>query len=316
MSLQHLLQQMEDPAFDEETYDIGYAERLSPDDRAVFIDRLIANAMNRDVVAILTLGKLDVKEALPMLLSLGRSQGLGTATARRALVMMGRGADVVAEIAHDAVTGPQSTLRLIALQDLAKIGGPIAIDALEQALADPHDHFRMVAWEGLVQLLGLLPHIRNAEGVRQMTTNVELCHAFLCADGPAWIKMGVEEMRAITKRLRAGETPESLGIKWIPQPDVFEDMRGVLYDPLQPFPLDEIAKLSGVMRRMAEMMIAFRLEEHDPRVPESLRRLGAIWTIPILEEALASEETPDDLREPLEECVRELRDTPSQLPQG
>ncbi len=279
LSLDPLLQQMADASFDEATYDLGFVSRLTEGERASFVERLVA---------------------------LGKSQAPGAPTARRALMRLDHGAAVVAGIAHDALHGPPSTMRRVALEDLAKIGGPTALDALQQALADEYDAFRMLAWEGLVTALGLRPHIQNPAGVREMTTEVEMFHAFLTCDSPAFVQMGVEGMRALCRRLRAGATPESLGITWTLEPAVFQKLRGTLYHPERPFPLEEIAQLTGIMRRLAEMILAFRVEDHDARVPEALTRLGAAWTIPVLEEAATSEDTPLEFREQLLQCVRSL----------
>ena len=71
---------------------------------------------------------------------------------------------------------------------------------------------------------------------------------------------------------------------------VFDRIRRVLYREDEPFPLAEVAKLAGVQRRYAEMMIAMRLERGDARSPAALQELRAVWTLPGLVECARDRE--------------------------
>jgi hypothetical protein len=306
-----LLHQMANPSelsWKEETYDLALASGLSGADRSTFIDKLMENARQGDSHAILTLGYMQAVEALPMLQAAAKSKDPWAPTARRALVLLGHGGEVVDEIAHDAVHAPAKMARVAAMMDLPKIGGATAITALQQALADEDSIVRSLAWEGLVEALDLGRHIVNPEGKRDVTTYLELLEVLLSSNLAAFIRMGVDEMRELTDRVRAGATPQSLGIAWIPNPapEVFTAVRMALFDPDAAYPVDEIAKLTGVTRRWAETILALRLEHQDSRVPEALVRLGAAWTAPALDEAARSATSPA-LRDLLTRSVRALQ---------
>jgi hypothetical protein len=310
--LDHLLQQISDPsgiAWNEETYDLALAKGLSKADRATYVAKLIDNARQGDPRAILTLAHLQATEALPMLQAAAHSDDPWAWTARRALVILGRGSEVVDEIAHDAVHEPAKMGRVAAVMDLPKIGGATAITALEQALADPDSAVRMLAWDGLVEVLDLRRLIVSPEGKRDLTTHIELLRVLLSSDLAAFVRMGVDEMRELTKRLKAGATPQSLGIAWIPNPapDVFTRVRLALFDPDAAYPVDEIAKLTGATRRWAEAILALRLQHQDLRVPGALARLGAAWTLPALEEIAQSAATSPELRDQATQAARTLR---------
>ena len=165
--LDQLLQQIADPsglAWNEETYDLALARGLSGTDRATYVAKLIDNANQGDTHAILTLGHLNAVEALPMLQAAAQGNAPWAPTARRALVLLGHGLEVVDAIAHDAVHAPAKMARVAAVLDLPKIGGPVAIAALDQALGDEDSAVRMLAWNGLVAALDLDRWMRSPAG--------------------------------------------------------------------------------------------------------------------------------------------------------
>jgi len=310
--LDQLLHQISDQAglaWNEETYDLALAVGLSAADRAVYVNKLMETARQGDTHAILTLGHLHADEALAMLRAAAHGTEPWAPTARRALVLLGHGAEVVEAIAADAIHAPVKMARVAAVLDLPKIGGPIAITALQQALADPDATVRVLAWDGLVEALGLTRLIQNPEGKRELTTEVEILRVLLASDLAAFVAMGIAEMRALTDRLRAGESPQSLGIAWSPSPapEVFTALRLALFDPEAEFPVAELAPLTGVPRRLAEMMIALRLEDQDARAPEALAALAATWTLPALEEVGRSTTLSPELRWKLTVALRALR---------
>jgi hypothetical protein len=312
VKLELLLHPMANPseiAWNEETYDLGLANDLAAADRSTYVAMLIASALKGDTRAILTLAHLRATEALPMIRAAAHGHAPWAQTARRALVIFGNGAEVVDAIANDAVHGPAKMGRVAAVLDLPKVGGEVAITALEQALADEEDAVRLLAWEGLVDVFALRHLMVNPQGKRDMSTDVEIAHALLGSDLPALVKLGVADMRAFTRQLRAGATPESLGISWSPNPatELFTKLRFALFDDGATFPIEEISTLTDVFRRLAEMMIVMRLENQDPRVPEALVRLGATWTVPALEEVARMPTTPPELAMKLAESARTLR---------
>jgi len=115
-ALDQLLHQIANPseiAWNEETYDLGLAGALSGADRATAVAKLIDNARVGDTRAILTLGHLQAVEALPMLQADGKSQEPWALAARRALVLLGHGPEVVQQIADDAVHARTKMARAI-----------------------------------------------------------------------------------------------------------------------------------------------------------------------------------------------------------
>lgn len=314
MSLDQLLQQLSDPSelsWKDETYDLALAVGLPAEDRATLVAQLVAQAREGDTRAILTLGHLKATEALLELRAAARSQVPWAPTARRALVLLGKGSDVLAEIARDAVHAPAKMSRVAAVMDLPRIGGAVALAALQEALVDEDSDVRVIAWDALVDALGLAKRIQNPEGVRQLTTEIEVMRVLLASEITALAKLGASGMREVARRLAAGATPQQLGIAWRPQQaeSVFADLRQAMFDPEHAFPVGAIAKLKGPARQLAETMIVRCLEEHDPRVPDALVALDAAWTGPALEEASRSSEVPDELRVKLAAAARELATT-------
>jgi hypothetical protein len=233
------------------TYDVELAKRLSADERAIYITRLMDAVQDEDYLAVLTLGYLKANEALPMLLALAKSDEPTASTARRALVALGRGADVIAEIANDAVNASLSVERFAAVIDLPKVGGPTALFALQQALLDEDAEVRVVAWDGLIEVLGLTKRLKSPDGIRELTTEVEVLRVLLGATRMELVRVGAAGMREVARRLAAGATPQQLGIAWRPRTDqdVFDRLRDGVFDNALPFPVEEIAKLVGSQRK-------------------------------------------------------------------
>ncbi len=312
--LERLLNQMSDPSdlsWKDETYDLALARGLDPTDRVTYVAKLIENAKQGDTHAILTLGNLKATEALPQLEADAKSQEPWAGTARRALVLLGKGADVLTEIAHDAVSCAAKMGRVAAIMDLPKIGGPTAIFALQQALVDEDGDVRLIAWDALVEALGLTKRLQNPEGKRELTTEVEVMRVLLGSEIQALVKLGAAGMREVGRRLASGASAQQLGIAWRPKSAeaVFDKLRGTLFDTDKAFPVDDIKPLTGTARQLAETMIVLRLEEWDPRVPAALIELDAAWTAPALEELAASNDAPDELRGELANAARQLATT-------
>jgi hypothetical protein len=314
MSLDQLLLAMADPSelsWKDETYDLALAGGLPAAERATLVASLLAQAQHGDTRAILTLGHLNATEALPLLSAAAKSSEPWAATARRALVLLGRGADVIAEIANDATQSPAKMARVAAVMDLPKIGGGMALAALQAALTDEDSDVRVIAWDALVHALGLAKRIQNPEGVRQLTTEIEVMRVLLASEITALVKLGASGMRETARRLAAGATPQQLGIAWRPKQAeaVFDKLREAMEAPGAAYPVKEIATLHGPARQLAETMIVRRLEEGDARVPTALVALDAAWTAPALEEIANSSATPSELRVALAHAARELTTT-------
>jgi hypothetical protein len=309
-SLDLLLQQIDDPSglsWKDETYDLALARDVSGADRDALLSRLIDAARADDQRALLTLGYINAVETLPALVPLARTNGPVAATARRAVVLLGHGNEVLDLIAHDAVHSGIKMERLAAVLDLPKLGGDVAIDALVAALGDSEYEIRELAWKGIVELFELDSLLRGPDGKHGLMTHAELLSVWMGSDLEALRTMGVEGLRALVQQLRGGATP--VEAKWIanPAPDTFQAIRLALFDPDEAYPVDAIKQLSGTPRKWAETMILLRLEHQDARVPAAMMGLGAEWTIPILDEVAGASSTPDELREALREAIRSLQ---------
>jgi hypothetical protein len=309
-SLDLLLKQIDDPSgmsWKDETYDLALAREVVGDERDVLLSRLIDAARADDPRAVLTLGYMGAVETLPALMMLARTSNPMAANARRAVVMLGQGKEVLDLIAQDAVSSPIKMERVAAVLDLAKLGGDVAIDALAQALADEEFEIRELAWQGLVSVLGIDSLLRGPDGKHDLMTQAELFSVWVGSKIGVLSRMGVEGVRQIVEQVRGGATPMS--VKWVdcPAPETFRKIRLALFEEEAEFPIDEIKELTGSPRQWAETMILLRLEAQDARVPMAMVQLGAEWAVPALEEVARSESTPADLRRALEECVGTLR---------
>lgn len=310
-ALEQLLHQLADPsgiAWNEETYDLALAGELGEEDRATYVAKLMENAGQGDTHAILTLAHLGAAEALPMLREAATSQQPWAATARRALVVMGHGEEVVDAIVDDALHGKARMGRVAAVMALPAIGGPKAIGALGQALGDADSSVRMIAWNGLVAALDLESLMRSPEGKLEKGTRIELFKDFLASDVAAMVRIGAEGMRATLAMLGAGVSPVTLCVAYQPDPapQVSDAIVQAIVDRDLEYPVDEIAKLKGLARQWAEAGLALRIESGDERVPAALARLGARWTAPVMEEVAALESTSPELRAKLTDAARAL----------
>ncbi len=315
MSLDRLLREMADSSelsWKDETYDLAAARGLGPADRAILVAKLIENARQGDPRAIMTLGNLNATEAIPVIEVDAKGSQPWAATARRAMVLLGKGVDVLAEIAHDAVSAEEKMERAAAVMDLSRIGGREAIFALQQALLDEDGDVRLIAWDGLVEALGLTERLRSPEGKQELTTDVEVMKMLLASDLRALVKLGASGMSEVARRLAAGATAEQLGITWCPPPapEITLKLQKALLRTDVPFPLDDIKTLTGTERQASEAVIVMRLETWDRRVPDALVELNAAWTAPALEELAGSEEAPADMGVKLAEAARRLAPRP------
>ncbi len=312
-TLDLLLHQLTDPAgvaWNDETYDLALARDLAGAERGTLVAALIDSGRRGDARAILTLGHLHAPEAVPVLEAEAGGSAPWAATARRALVVLGRGGELIEAIAHDAVHAPAKMPRVAAVMDLPKVGGATAVAALAQALGDAAYEVRMLAWDGLVAALDLEPWLRGPDDQRKKTTQLELLKDFLACDLRSLVRIGVDEMRALVAQLAAGASPASLGLTWTanPAPDVSRRIVAAMVDPDAAYPVDEIAALTGIARRWAEAGVVMRLEQDppDPRVPDVLVRLDAAWAVPVLAEVADRVETSPALRATIRRCVDAL----------
>lgn len=311
-ALDELLQELADPShlpWRDETYSVQNAKNLSATERATYVAKLMEKAQQGDKRAILSLGHLPALEAVPMLLEASKAQVPWALNARRALVLLGSGSQVIDAIANDAVSSPATMDRVAAIMDLKKLGGSKAMKAFDRALEDSDFTVRMLAWEGLVDSYDLAKYMQDPKGELGKGTTLELAKDFLSVNIKAFNRMGAEETRDILMKIAGGASPESVGIVYQPDPapEVSKQVSKACYDEDLAFPIDAVAKLEGLARRQAEALIASRAVKDDPRVPDALVRLHADWTAPVLEEAAESPLVSPEIREKLLEAARTLK---------
>lgn len=309
-----LLRQIADPSdlpWNEETYDLALARGVGGAERATLVAKLIEQGRLGDTRAILTLGHLQATEALPWIAEAARGYEPWAPTARRAMVLYGQGSEVVGRLVEDAAHAPAKMARVAAVLALGQIGGETAIAGLEQAVGDPAYEVRMLAWDGLVAAHGLEPRLRGPEGKRTKTTGLELLKDLLACDLPSLVQLGVGELRVLSRALRAGVSPDTLGIHWAPHPapELRARLTAAAIDRDQAYPVDELAQLTGIARRWAEAALVMRLDQSDPdpRVPDALARLDARWTMPVLDEVLRTKPGSDELRDALGRALHALQ---------
>lgn len=189
-------------------------------------------------------------------------------------------ATFVDRLRHEATRGnKRATRTLLRMGERA-----VVVAALKADLDSEHYAIRMRAYDGLIEAFELRPIIRGPKDEEGLQLYIEHLKIFLSSDMPGFTRLGISEMKRLVDRLAAGDTPESLGIVWEPRTgeDVMEEIRGAMFDLNVPYPLEQIAKLTGGARRMAEIMIAMRNDENDPRVIAALTALDAKWAIACL----------------------------------
>lgn len=311
--LELLLQQIADPSelpWNEETYDLALARGVTGADRATLVAKLLEQAREGDTRAILTLGYLGAEEALPWLGETARGYDPWAPTARRAMVLLGHGSEVAGGLADDAAHSPAKMARVAAVMALGQVGGATAIAGLEQAVGDAAYEVRMLAWDGLVAAHGLEPRLRGPDGKRTKTTRLELLKDLLACDLASLVRIGVDELRELSRALRAGATPDSLGLVWAPHPapELRQRITIAGVDRELAYPVDEIGELTGIARRWAEASLAMRLDQADPdpRVPAALATLRATWTAPVLDEVTRTKSIAPELQASIAQACRVL----------
>jgi hypothetical protein len=151
--------------------------------------------------------------------------------------------------------------------------------------------------------------MRSPEGKLEKGSHLELLKDYLASDVKAFARIGAIEMRAILAKLAAGASPESLGITYMadPAPEVSNGIIDAIVDADVLYPVDAILPLSGLARTWAEAALALRIESEDERVPDALVRLGATWTVPVMQEVAQWPKISSELRAKLTDAVRALQ---------
>ena len=313
--LQTLLAELHDPSnlsWKDETYSIERAADLDAAERELYIRRLIELAQHGDEKAMLSLGALKVTEAIDPLLRISQAQAERASYARRALVWLGRGQDVIADVAHDATSSQQMSVRAAAVLNLGQLGGPIATQALDACLDDVDSTVRSMAADALIELFHLQKYSLGADGTRELRTPLQRMTLLLHSAIEPLREVGKRELRAVIAALTAGATPESAGLTW--SATMPESLRMqipmALGDVEVPLPIDELSKVDGADRKWIEALLAAGMVREDARLPAALARLDARWTLPALD-AVAATAEPGEFRDAVEAARRSLASSPN-----
>lgn len=296
-----------DVAPTEDAYDLSLARSLSSCERDLLIDELVKQGRAGDPRALMTLGYIDAKRAIPDLLALAGQRDRLSFWARRALVELGRGADVFDGLAHDAQRG-SSLQRVSAYRDLARLGGPDALSVIAQGLSDADALVRSQAFESLVSALGVTEYMQSPSGETEFNSPLKRIDLLVSSELTPLSAVGARQMQEIVARLTAGSSAQAAGIVYqqTAPPDFGERVAAALRDDQAPIPVDDIRRATGHDRAWAEAFLAVALERKQPRVVEALVDLGAAWTLPAMEAASAGVDPSDPFCQAVGDARRRL----------
>lgn len=294
--LQALQAQAADPdrMFGKETYDLAMVAALSPQDRAV-LGRWLAERIDAgDPVAAMTAGAGRLVELTEDLLRHQAANGGFGLSVRRALVALGHGRSVLSLLVLDAqVASP--VRRMAAVIALGDIGLPLDSDrltALLTALGDRSYLVQKAAFDVLVELSGVTQFVHEP-GTSNPDLRSPLRQRLLlvCSDLKALRLPALAEMQDLFVHLHRGESPQSLGLAYVPTvaPELFHRLGSALFNANLQIPLESLLSLSGQERRYAETLLAVSLARHWEASPPALVALGTRWVVPALREAMAVE---------------------------
>ena len=290
----------------EDSHNVSELASVSPEVRTaaveVLLERVRANGDQRAVMALANLGAV---EALPVLRMLSIGQGSLAVVARRALVKLGPLArrdgglaDVDFIVDDEAVDGligdsAKGTIgeRFASFVALTNVEDHAALHAILAALDDPDDLVRYQAFDSLIERLKLKHLVMTPDGSRQnFSAPLEIGRLMIIDNAsPALRALGLARLRAAFGGLAVGMSPAALGLVYEGDPDdaVGKEVGRALRTPGAAFPIDAVKAASAHDRASAEAFWAVALLRSDARAADALAEVGAVWTLPVLQEALA-----------------------------
>jgi hypothetical protein len=291
-----------------EGYDLDALESLSGAERARAEELIIEQLKNRDYRAAEALDILGTPAAVAALReALPAASGLLLACLAHSL--QARDPDAARAAAFTALRSADESARMGGLQVLRGFRGEDVDAALLAAVDDRSSSVRSLAAEAVFQRLGLSPYAvpRRRLALLRMRLNSE----FESLRKPAFA-----ELVSLVDRLRAGHTPETLGLvqaKPTDSPAMEAWLRSIRSDVDQApytedFDLAALDALDAEDRAWAELALTGWLRRFDPRAPRAFRHLGSRLAVEPMREMQRSmvSPAPAHLRDLWSRFAREL----------
>ena len=259
-------------------WDTQAVEALSPDERLIAEDALIARASSHgDLRSIKSLALLGVSRALPTLEALRQSgSGMVSHAAARSIALLNGDQRVMAGLI-DAMGGQ---IDAFTAWDLKSMTGKEAFRGLLVALQSADLPARMHALDGLAAKCGV-EHLRSP---RQ--SPMKRYELLLGSNSPSLYSPAARSLADIFTQLEAGVTPQALDLVYVPSQDaeVGERFWSSCGSTGRPYAMDLLPDMSSHDKAWALALVVCRVEEADPRSLDAIQHEKLTWSVPLLEE--------------------------------
>ena len=131
-----------------DSYDIRLVEKMTPESRQKAIAELLVRAAERDPQAIMSLGYLRVREAIPVIREIAAGDH-GSVEARRTMVLLGCGDEMIPYFREDTQS-ESMIVRFSAVEALGELRSDEALSLLKACLTDRDGRVRLHAYEKLI----------------------------------------------------------------------------------------------------------------------------------------------------------------------
>jgi HEAT repeats len=258
---------------DDEAFDLDALERLSGAERERAEEMLTSRLRGGDHRAVEALAVLSTPSALEALRDAVTS-ARGEVLASLARWLSRSDPEAARETAFRALRSDDDSVRVGGVQALGDLPGDDIDSALLAAVDDPVSEVRFFTTRALFERLGLSRCVVPRRGLTML--RMRLTSEFESLWRPAFA-----ELTTLIGRLRAGDSPEALGLveeKPVDSPALQAWVQSIRSDIderpyTEDFDLAALGGLSAEDRAWAELALIGRLSTLDPRVPRALRHL-------------------------------------------